>query len=491
MRFIGIVFGLLFAVSSWAQVVNNTPKYEVRAAWVTTAYGLDWPRSRANTAAGRQRQQEELISMLDRLQAAHFNTILFQVRTRGEVLYRSAIEPMSYQLTGKVNGDPGYDPLRFMVDECHKRGMECHAWIVTIPLGARRHMSNLGKLAVTAKQPKLTLLYRGEYFMDPANPQTKEYLMDIVKEVVSGYDVDGVHFDYLRYPERLRQFPDQQSFRRQAQGRSYAQWHRDNITEIVRYIYKGVKALKPWVKVSTSPVGKSQDLTRYSSVGWNAFETVSQDVQGWLGEGIQDQIYPMMYFKGNHFYPFAIDWQEQRNGRQVIPGLGIYFLDPREGDWPIEEIERQINFTRLETMAGQGHYRVQYLTENTKGLYDRLVYRLYIAPALIPPMPWLDNQAPSAPTGLTAQSLADGKVQLSWQAATDNDAQVAPLYVVYASDTYPVDTEKAENIVAQRIAATSFTYSPLMSWNKRRYFAVTAIDRYGNESEAAHLSCGL
>ena len=212
-----------------------------------------------------------------------------------------------------------------LLEECHKRGMECHAWMVTIPLGARRHMNSLGKQAVTSKQPGLALLYKGEYYLDPGNPKTKEYLMSLVNEVIQKYDVDGVHFDYLRYPEYLRQFPDQRQFRREAKGRNYAQWHRDNITEIVRYLYQGIKAQKPWVKVSTSPVGKSHDLTRYSSNSWNALETVSQDVQGWLGEGIQDQIYPMMYFRGNNFYPFALDWQEQSNGRQVIPGLGIYF----------------------------------------------------------------------------------------------------------------------------------------------------------------------
>jgi len=466
---------------------QNYPKSEVRAAWITTAYGLDWPRARATTADNRRKQQDELIDMLDKLKAANFNTVLFQVRTRGEVFYKSALEPMSSLLTGRVNGDPGYDPLRFMVEECHKRGMECHAWMVTIPLGGRRHMSSLGRQAVTAKQPSLSLLYKGEYYLDPSNQKTKEYLMKLVNEVLQNYDVDGVHFDYLRYPEYLRQFPDQRQFRREARGRSYEQWHRDNITEIVRYLYNGIKAQKAWVKVSTSPVGKSHDLTRYSSASWNALETVSQDVQGWLGEGIQDQIYPMMYFNGNNFYPFALDWEEQSNGRHVIPGLGIYFLDPKEGDWNIEEIERQINFTRNQGLSGQAHYRMQYLLENTKGLYDKLQYQYYTVPALVPAMPWLDNVAPTAPAALKKEVDADGYVHLSWQIATDNDKQNAPLYVVYASDTYPVDTKNPANIIAQRVSEALFTYAPIAPWNQKLYFAVSAIDRYGNESEAVQL----
>lgn len=481
---------LLLAVSTSlrAQLVDNAPKQEVRAAWVTTAYGLDWPKTRANTAANRQKQQDELIEILDQLKAANFNTVLFQMRTRGEVFYKSDLEPYCSLLTGRINGDPGYDPLQFAINECHKRGMECHAWIVTLPLGAQRHMRNLGKNAVTQKQSALTVLYRGEYYMDAGNPQTKEYLMRLVNEVVSRYDIDGVHFDYLRYPERLRQFPDQRQFRRYAKGRSYEQWHRDNITEIVRYIYKGVKSSKPWVKVSTSPVGKSHDLTRYSSNGWNALVTVSQDVQGWLGEGIQDQIYPMMYFKGNNFYPFALDWQEQSNGRQVIPGLGIYFLDPKEGDWNVEEVERQINFIRNNELAGQGHYRVQYLIENVKGLYDKLIQHYYRHPALWPSMPWLDSQAPTAPQKLKKEICNQSYVQLTWEASTDNDKQNAPMYVIYASDSYPVDTSNAENIIAQRITTTSYTYTSILPWQHKDYFAVSAIDRYGNESEAVQLA---
>lgn len=483
-----LLCALLGSPATRAQLIEEHPKHEVRAAWVTTAYGLDWPRTRATSAETRRRQQTELADLLDRLKEANFNTVLFQVRARGEVFYRSSLEPLCSLLTGKVNGDPGYDPLQFAVEECHKRGMECHAWMVTVPLGARRHLNALGKLAPNVKQSGLTLLYRGEYFLDPGNPRTKEYLMSLVNEVVGNYDVDGVHFDYLRYPERLRQFPDQQAFRRQANGRSYEQWHRDNITEIVRHIYHEVKKVKPWVKVSTSPVGKSHDLTRYSSYGWNALETVSQDVQGWLGEGIQDQIYPMMYFRRNHFYPFALDWQENSNGRQVISGLGIYFLDPKEGDWNIEEVERQINFTRLVGLAGQAHYRAQFLTNNTKGLYDRLIYRYYTIPALVPPMPWLDKEAPSAPNGLTLKPLEDGYTELSWQPATDNDPQNAPTYVIYASDTWPVDTGKAENIVAQRVTGTSYLYTTIAPWNQKPFFAVSAMDRYGNESEAVQVS---
>lgn len=459
-----------------------SPKHEVRAAWITAVYGLDWPRTKATTPASTQKQKDELVDILDKLKEANFNTILFQARTRGDVLYKSDIEPYNSILTGKSGKDPGYDPLAFAVEECHKRGMECHAWMVTIPLGGRKHVASLGKQSVTRRQPKICVPYKREYFLNPGNPKTKEYLMSLVKEVVERYDVDGVHFDYLRYPERAFRFPDSYDYRKYGNGRSLDQWRRDNITEILRHIYKGVKKLKPWVKVSTCPVGKYRDTSRYPSKGWNAFHVAYQDVQGWLGEGIQDQIYPMMYFRGNSFYPFALDWQEQSNGRHVVPGLGIYFLHPSEGDWDLDEIKRQINFVRHHHLAGEAHYRVKFVTDNTQNLYDALQNEFYAYPALQPPMTWADSIAPSMPTELTAERIADGYTRLHWKAATDNDKTNAPTYVVYASDELPVDTQDPANIVATGIRETEYIYAPILPWTSRRHFVVTATDRYGNES---------
>ena len=482
------LFFCLCLACSVVAAAQSRPKREVRAAWITAAYGLDWPRTKATDAQSRQRQQAELTDMLDKLKAANFNTILFQTRTRGDVLYRSHIEPFNSILTGKTGKDPGYDPLAFVVSECHKRGMECHAWIVAIPLGGRKHVASLGKLSVTKRKPAICKAYKREYFLNPGHPGTKEYLMSLTREIVEHYDIDGVHFDYLRYPEHARNFADQYEYRKYGKGRSLAQWRRDNITDIVRHLYHGVKRLKPWVKVSTCPVGKYRDTSRYSSRGWNALEAVCQDVQGWMGEGIQDQIYPMMYFRGNSFYPFVLDWKEQSNGRHVIPGMGIYFLDPKEGNWPLEEVERQINFLRAHHLEGQGHYRVKYLMDNIQGLYQRLKDDYYLYPALQPAMTWADSIPPSSPRQLQLTRPASGYVRLQWKSSTDNDPRNAPTYVVYGSPTYPVDTSRPENILAQRIQDTAFVYAPILPWTACHYFAVTAMDRYGNESEPSRIS---
>jgi uncharacterized lipoprotein YddW (UPF0748 family) len=459
---------LLFCLLLFSSAQATPPKREVRAVWITTLDGLDFPRTRAVSAPTRSRQQAELLLMLDSLKAAHFNTVLFQTRVRGDVVYPSKLEPFNAALTGRSGGDPGYDPLAFLVEACHERGMECHAWVVTIPGGRRRLPGSIR--------------YKGNYYLDPGLPDTKQYLMNLVREIVTGYDIDGIQLDYIRYPDHAPDFPDDATFRRYGRGRTRDDWRRDNITDIVRYIYKGVKALKPWVKVSSTPVGKYRDTARYSSVGWNAYHTVWQDVQAWLREGIQDQIYPMMYFRGNHFYPFVLDWQEQRSGRQVIPGLGIYFLDPREGDWHVDDIVRQLYFLRANGLAGAAFFRAAFLLRNTQGIYDVLCRDFYTAPALPPPLTRFDSIPPAPPAHLQVQRTDADALRLAWQPSADNDPSLAPTYVVYASDTRPVDTANPENIVAQGVRGTE--YVPDTTWARKKYFAVTAVDRYGNESSS-------
>lgn len=473
-----ILFLLLIPfLTAFAQ---TAPKYEIRAAWLTTLGGMDWPSAKAVSASGIKKQQEELCHILDELQQANFNTVLFQTRLRGDVIYPSQFEPFAESLTGTEDKNPGYDPLRFAIEECHKRGMELHAWIVAIPIGNTRQVRTLGKNALTRKHPSLCKQFNGSWYLDPGNPETDDYLANIVHEIVSGYDVDGIHLDYIRYPEQGERFPDQSTYRKYGKKQDLKQWRRNNITRIVRRIYTETKSLKPWVKVSSSPIGKYRDTGRYSSQGWNAYDEVYQDAQQWLREGIHDALFPMMYFRGNHFYPFALDWKENKNGRWIVPGLGIYFLHPSELDWKLDEVVRQIYFIRSIGLDGQAYFRTRFLTDNTKGIFDEIKQHFYPLPAVVPPMTWTDSIAPSTPTNPVFISPERG-VHLQWTASTDN---LSPVYYrVYASDTYPVDTHNPANLIEARTDSTHYTYVPEVPWQEYLYWAVTAVDRCGNESE--------
>lgn len=435
------------------------PKYEVRAVWLTTIGGIDWPHSYAGSARSIERQKDELRDILDRLQRANINTILLQTRIRATTIYPSAYEPWDGCLSGKPGKSPGYDALKFAIDECHRRGMELHAWVVAIPVGK---WNAAGCVRLRKRHPGLVRKIGDEGYLDPEKPQTAEYLADLCAEITGNYDIDGIHLDYIRYHET---WPMKVSRR---QGRT-------NITNIVRAISLRVKSIKPWVKMSCSPIGKYKDLSRFSSYGWNAYERVCQDAQAWLRDGLMDELFPMMYFRGNQFYPFALDWNEHSYGRIVAPGLGIYFMSPREKDWPLADITREMLTLRHYGM-GHAFFRSKFFTDNVKGIYDFTAQSFNQYPALIPPMTWQSSARPSAPSGLSRRTQEDNVELLSWTPADKDTTRI--MYNVYSSREYPVNTDDARNLTVVRLRKSSL----IIPHDPTRYYAVTATDRYGNES---------
>lgn len=465
--------------------IKASSKYEIRAAWITTIGGLDWPTVKATSAYGIKRQKEELCKQLDMLKDANFNTVLFQTRLRGDVIYPSIYETFAESLAGKTGRNPGYDPLKFAIEECHKRGMEIHAWMVCIPAGNDRQVKLLGNQSVVKKKPAMCIHFKNAWYLDPGNPETAKYLAAIAKEITMNYDIDGIHLDYIRYPENGENFPDVKTFRKYGKGKTISQWRRDNITSIVREIYNDVKRIKPWVKVSSSPVGKYNDTRRYSSKGWNAFNAVYQDAKLWLETGIHDAVFPMMYFRNNQFYPFALDWEENKHGRFVVPGLGIYFLKQKVHEWDINEIIRQIYFTRRNGLDGQAFFRNEFLMKNTCGLTDSLKCRFYTYPAAIPPMVWQDSIAPAQPVNGVI-SFRNDSVMINWDKADSSKTEEAS-YRIYASDFYPVDINDGKNIICLKHGSNSFSYS-LKAGKIKRFWAITATDRYGNESSPLEIN---
>jgi uncharacterized lipoprotein YddW (UPF0748 family) len=448
-----VIFFLCMTIMGMAQ-----PKWEVRAVWLTTIGGIDWPSTYAHDGMGIAKQQKQLTDMLDQLKAVGINTVLLQTRVRATTIYPSDIEPWDGCLSGKPGKSPGYDALQFAIDECHRRGMELHAWVVTIPVGK---WNTYGCQQLRRRYGALIRKIGDEGYMNPESPTTASYIADICEEITKKYDVDGIHLDYIRYPETWRG----------AKREAY-------ITNIVRTINRRVKFYKPWVKLSCSPIGKYDDLSRYRSNGWNARSRVAQDAQGWLRDGLMDQLYPMMYFAGNNFYPFAIDWKEQSFGRHVISGLGVYMLHPRERNWPMAEVQRQLNVVR-EIGMGHCYFRAKFLLDNVKGVYDYVRWHDRY-PALIPPMTWAQSLAPTAPKALVVERRAEGD-RLSWQEAEDRSDGPYLIYNIYASDSYPVDVTKAENLIATRYLWKNIS---IPKTQRQWYYAVTAQDRYGNEGPA-------
>ncbi len=476
MRYLYIIFILFhLAVASYGQsfyAVNPNPKYEVRAVWLTTIGGIDWPHSYAQSERSAEKQKEELRAILDRLQKANINTILLQTRIRATTIYPSQYEPWDGCLSGFPGKSPGYDALQFAIDECHKRGMEVHAWVVTIPVGK---WNSYGCRQLRKRFPRLIKRIDQDGYMDPEATQTGCYLAEMCREIVQRYDVDGIHLDYIRYPEtwKFRISKDQA---------------RGNITRIVEKIHQAVKKEKPWVKMSCSPIGKFDDLSRYWSHGWNAYTKVAQDAQAWLKDGLMDELFPMMYFRGDQFFPFAIDWKEHSYGKIIAPGLGIYFLDPKEGKWNISDITSELYHLRN---IGEGHafFRNKFLLDNHQGVYDFVTAHFNRYPALVPPMTWESNKRPQQPVTLFIEEN-EGTTTLRWDNSLqyeDGTAIKTPSIYnnVYASKEYPVDVHDARNLILTRTTRRQLT---TRTGNTPTYYAVTTTDGFGNESRAKQLN---
>ena len=464
-----VLFSIVLASSAQSIVFNNqAPKHEVRAVWLTTIGGIDWPHSYSQSSRSAEKQKKELCSILDQLKKAKINTVLIQTRIRGTMIYPSSYEPWDGCLSGFPGKSPGYDALQFATDECHKRGMEIHAWIVTIPVGK---WDALGCKSLRRRFPGLIQKIDADGYMNPEDARTGDYLADICREITHHYDIDGIHLDYIRYPETWKLRVSRE------QGREY-------ITSIVSKIHDAVKAEKPWVKMSCSPIGKYDDLSRYWSHGWNAYTKVCQDAQGWLKDGLMDELFPMMYFRNEQFFPFAINWRERDYGKIVAPGLGIYFLDPKEGKWDIKDVTSEMYHLR-NIGLGYAFFRNKFFLDNCQGIYDFTADEFNDYPALVPPMTWASDKRPMTPVQVTTQEV-DGTLQLTWlnPSQYEDGSWISTPYIynnVYASRTYPVDVTDARNLIEARSMKNSITLKGSDD-NQPLYFAITAMDGYGNES---------
>ena len=459
----------------------HSPKYEYRAVWLTVIENLDWPATRIKSPSDIDRQKGELVAILDSLQALNVNCVMLQTRVRGDVIYPSAIEPFAKALTGVPGKDPGYDALAFAIDECHKRGMQLHAWIVSLPLGKEQYVRAQGKKSLVKRRPQLCCKHNGEWFMEAGEPATADYLAALVEEIVTRYDVDGIHLDYIRYPDRPGGYTDGALFRRYGKGQRLADWRRANVTNIVRRLYDTVKKHKPWVRVSCAPLGKHDDLLAYSSRGWNARVTVFQDAQEWMRMGIMDALFPMLYFSGNNFYPFVRDWQEQSCGRHVAPGIGTYRLLPEYGNWDVLELKRQLLTSRSAGCVGSVMFRTRHLLDDIKG-FTGVYSSIYNRRALVPPIAWCADSLPETPQDFTGERRGD-KLRLSWRALPAVKGQPAVKYNIYSSVGEPVDIDNPRAMMDILLSDTVFVWDGYSLHDV--HWAVTAVDAFGVESVAA------
>jgi uncharacterized lipoprotein YddW (UPF0748 family) len=465
-----------FPISIDAQPDIIAPKWEVRAVWLTTAAGADWPKT-YDVAA----QKKSLVEIFETLQKKHFNTVFFQVRSRGNTFYKSRFEPWAAELTGTLGRDPGWDPLEFAIEEAHKRGLEIHAWfnVAKVYNGGVPPLSS--PLHILRSHPEWAQLYKGEWWVDMGRPEVRQYTENLVMELVRLYDLDGIHFDYIRYPGE--KFEDWNSFRIYGDGAERDDWRRNNVTQFVREMYAQIIDEKPMMKVGCAPMGVYKPIPGAQS-GFSGYDELYQDARLWLQEKIQDYVAPQLYWDfGEQINPndpdfraLCIDWSKNNFGRHVYAGLGVYRENIQK------EITEQIYLTRSVECQGQSFFRYENILD-LPGI--ALTYKY---PALIPPMPWKDSIPPLPPTDITAVRGSDRSTVIRWRgSAPAVDGDKASQYVVYRSTDEDVDIHNPRNILAIIPSASAKYVDDTPNNNIHYYYAVTALDKGHNESEGGSL----
>lgn len=483
-------------------------KREMRAAWIATVYRIDWPTTVNNASA----QKAELIAYLDKFQAQNFNSVFLQVRTMCDALYQSSYEPWSSYLTGTRGKDPGYDPLEYAVEQCHARGLQCHAWINPYRWSTGTNWNTPQDQSL--QQAGMLLSYNNGSttytILNPGLPETRERIVNVIKEIITNYDVDGIIFDDYFYPQGIptnSSAGDYNLWNDSNVDMTFADWRRNNVNMMVADVYNMIQEVKPEVRFGISPAGvagtRSTSASQHgvtpcpTGSDWQ-YNGIFSDPLAWLEQGTIDYISPQLYWKTTHttnpFGPLTQWWSyvAKHFGRHHYASHSISFLAESSNttsDWA--EVAQQVNYSRQYT-EDNAPGAVMYSARNVSGpgasgLGNYLLNNAFQHPAMIPAVTWKTAPGYSAPTG-----LAQIGTTLSWEA----QAGTLVKYSIYAIPT-GVTAQDAMSATYGGIKSdylVGITYRPSYTlssgYQSGYWYAVCVIDGYGNESEPAYLGAG-
>jgi uncharacterized lipoprotein YddW (UPF0748 family) len=468
------------------------PKREFRAVWVATVENIDWPSRKGLPV---EQQQQEFINILNTQQRNGMNAVIVQIRPVADAFYDSPFEPWSEYLTGTQGQAPNpyYDPLRFMLEETHKRGMEFHAWFNPYRAAINASRNNVTANHITRQRPQWFVTYDNKKYFDPGIPEVREYVNQIIRDVVRRYDIDAIHFDdyFYPYPVAGKDFPDYNSYRQYGNNRMKDDWRRSNVDSIIRMVSNTIKAEKPWVKFGVSPFGiwrnKDKDPEgSYTKGGLTNYDDLYADVLKWLKNGWIDYVLPQLYWERGHRvadYELLLNWWAQHGyGRHIYIGHGVYRIKSNAA-WNIPaEIPIQITETRtLNTIQGSAFYSTKSFRGNPLGIEDSLRNHFYRYKALQPLMPWIKANTPFPPYFVDAFERADG-LHLHW--ADDDTSHRTNQYVLYrfnANETINLNNPTKILAIVQQMDDPQFIDASYIKGNLYTYI-ITALDRLQNES---------
>lgn len=488
-----VFFLLLMAGGVFAQVQTGSayPKREFRAAWIQSVNGQF-------RGMPTEKLKQNLIGQLNSLQKAGINAIIFQVRPEADALYASRLEPWSRFLTG-VQGkapEPYWDPMQFMIDECHKRGMEFHAWIN--PYRTKTTLkSELAPNHVYNIHPEWFVTYGDQLYFDPALPESRRHICMVVSDIVSRYDVDAIHMDdyFYPYPIKGKGFPDDASFARFGGGFSNkGDWRRSNVNVLIKKLHETIREIKPWVKFGVSPFGiyrnESSDPLGSKTKGLQNYDDLYADVLLWAREGWIDYNIPQIYWHIGHpvadYETLVKWWARNTENRPLFIGQSVMNTvqnaDPKNPS--INQLPRKMALQRAyQTIGGSCQWPASAVVENAGKYRDALIAEYHKYPALPPVFDFMDNEAPAKVRKMKPVWTEDGYI-LFWTAPKyKEEMNRAVQYVVYRfNDKEKVNIDDPSHIVA--ITRDNFYKLPYEDGKTKYRYVVTALDRLHNESKS-------
>ena len=488
-----VFFLLLMAGGVFAQVQTGSayPKREFRAAWIQSVNGQF-------RGMPTEKLKQNLIGQLNSLQKARINAIIFQVRPEADALYASRLEPWSRFLTG-VQGkapEPYWDPMQFMIDECHKRGMEFHAWIN--PYRTKTTLkSELAPNHVYNIHPEWFVTYGDQLYFDPALPESRRHICMVVSDIVSRYDVDAIHMDdyFYPYPIKGKDFPDDASFARFGGGFSNkGDRRRSNVNVLIKKLHETIREIKPWVKFGVSPFGiyrnESSDPLGSKTKGLQNYDDLYADVLLWAREGWIDYNIPQIYWHIGHpvadYETLVKWWARNTENRPLFIGQSVMNTvqnaDPKNPS--INQLPRKMALQRAyQTIGGSCQWPASAVVENVGKYRDALIAEYHKYPALPPVFDFMDNEAPAKVRKMKPVLTEDGYI-LFWTAPKyKEEMNRAVQYVVYRfNDKEKVNIDDPSHIVA--ITRDNFYKLPYEDGKTKYRYVVTALDRLHNESKS-------
>ena len=384
------------------------PKSEFRGVWIASVDNIDWPRRGQYDV---ESQKAEFIRQMDLHQRNGMNAAIVQVRPAADALYPSPFEPWSQWLTGMQGKAPApyYDPMQFTIEEAHKRGFEYHAWVNPYRANLSVGKSSIAPTHISRLHPEWFLQYGNTLYFDPGNKEAQHWVVDVITDMVSRYDIDAIHMDDYFYPYRIagKEFPDTASYRKYGAGMKKDDWRRSNTDSIIVKLARAIKETKPWVKFGISPFGvwRNQDKDPMGSptrAGVTNYDDLYADVLLWLRNGWIDYVSPQIYWEFSHkaapFQPILEWWNKNTYGRHCYIGMGIYRAGSNAAWKDVTQLPRQIDSTRaMSNVQGQIYFSSTTFDKNPNGWNDVLRNSYYNERVSVPEMPWL----PKKPTAVS------------------------------------------------------------------------------------------